>query len=613
MPPYQRCGDIVWVLKRQTRTFAFQCIYCQDSRTGTFKDFKRHLESQHPELFHDDQVQDIKPVLRHGTRNLRSGAAAGDQEAVVITPKEEEDLFHHDEVEDIKPLLRSGNQEAVITPKEEQEEEEDPLDTREDFLPAEQQNDQDFQEEEEWPESDNQSFTSEQSTAAPAANTPPFWLLEQHPIMMAFIDQLEQQPLLWDPGMLSYRNYRHRSKACDKIAAGLNNQFGLELASQEIASYVKQLRETYCKENLRLEGSGATPKWFYERLAFLAKSLPRPRTQTMRVKGAELLAVPHLNHAQNLQLIELYRQCHAHWDMLDIACRVPQVRQAARDRLLELCRSEMQITLEPSQLQRYIRQLRNVYHQEKVRRLKSEQQGKRFKSRSRYYEKLSFLEQHMPPFRCDLCSEQVNSVDGFRMHRAKHDDRLPFECPTCGKGFSKVANVTTHLRRHTQDYHLSCEECGKRFATSTDLVVHRRSHTGERPYCCHICGSRFSTVSFFKRHKRRHEQQIVAKCHICGKGFFERSTLRDHIKGHLNVRDKECDVCHKRFTSAKYLNRHKEIHAEHKKYSCKICGKGFAQYAGVRGHMKSHERMKRKGEEQVELEVHQMMMGADGK
>ncbi|KAH8354853.1 hypothetical protein KR084_012185, partial [Drosophila pseudotakahashii] len=580
MPPYQRCGDIVWVLKRQTRTFAFQCIYCQDSRTSTFKDFKLHLESQHPELFQDDEKEDIKPLLRHGTRTLRSGGAAGDQE-VVITPKEEE---------------------------------EDPLDTGEELLPKEQQNDSDYQvdqevdEEEqeedtllEWPESDSQSITSLQSTVAsfvpvfqdtPPTNTSHFWLLE-HPIMLAFIDQLEQQRQLWDLGMLTYRNYRHRSKACEKIADGLNVQFGLKLSGQEIASHVKLLKAAYCKEKLRLDRTTqppATPEWYYERLAFLAKSQRRQRQAKMLGDDAELLAVPHLNHAQNLKLIELYRQCSANWDMQDISCRPSHVRQAARDRLLELCRTQMEMSLEPSQLQRFIRRLRTTYHQEKVRRLKNEQEGKRFSSRSRYYEKLSFLEDHMAPFRCDLCGELVNSVDGYKMHRAKHDDSQPFVCPTCGKGFAKVGNVTIHLRRHTQDYHLSCEECGKRFATTTDLVVHRRSHTGERPYCCHICGGRFSTVSFFKRHKRRHEQQTVAKCHICGKGFFERTVLRDHIKGHLNVRDKECDVCHKRFTSAKYLNRHKEIHAEHKKYPCKICGKGFAQYAGLRGHMKSHDR-----------------------
>ncbi|XP_050746503.1 zinc finger protein 596 isoform X2 [Drosophila biarmipes] len=454
-----------------------------------------------------------------------------------------------------------------------------------------------------WPESDSQSIASLQSSQEEqtSVDTSHFWLLE-HPIMLAFIDQLEQQPQLWDLGMVTYRNYRHRSLACEKIAAGLSDQFGLKMSRQEIATHVKQLKDVYIKEKLRLElttDPPASPEWYYERLHFLVRSLRRPKHPNMLGNGAELLAVPHLNHAQNLKLIELYRQCSESWDMQDLACRMGNVRGEAKDRLLELCRTELQIPLDPSQLQRFVRRLRSTYHQEKVRRLRSEREGKVFRSRSRYYEKLRFLEDHMAPFQCDVCQELVNSVDGYKVHRAKHDGSLPFVCPTCGKGFTKVGNVTIHLRRHTQDYHLSCEECGKRFATSTDLIVHRRSHTGERPYCCHICGGRFSTVSFFKRHKRRHEQRPVAKCHICGKGFFERTVLRDHIKGHLNVRDKECDVCHKRFTSAKYLNRHKEIHAEHKKYVCKLCGKGFAQYAGLKGHLKSHDRKKIKAGEEV--------------
>lgn len=415
--------------------------------------------------------------------------------------------------------------------------------------------------------------------------------------MLAFIAQLEQHRLLWDLGMVAYKNYKRRRAASAKIAIGLNNQFEeLSLTAQEVAAHVKLLREAYMREKVRLErhtDPPSTAEWFYGRLHFLASSLPRQRyskASETEEADAEAGPAPLLNHAQNLKLIELYRQCRPNWDMQDMTCRLRTVREAARDRLLELCRSELKIPLEPSELQLLIRRLRNIYHQEKTRRLESERLGIVFRPRSRYYDKLDFLEPHMAPFQCDLCPEMLSSVDGYRVHRSKHDGSLPFVCPTCGRGFSKCGNCTIHLRRHTQDYHLSCEECGKRFATTTDLQVHRRSHTGERPYCCHICGGRFSTASFLERHKRRHEQRSVAKCHICGKGFFERTVLNDHIKGHLDVRDKECDVCHKRFTSAKYLRRHKEIHDKHKRYLCKLCGKGFAQHAGLSGHMKSHVR-----------------------
>ncbi|XP_017121795.1 zinc finger protein 431-like [Drosophila elegans] len=572
MPPYQRCGEIVWKWKRQARTLAFQCIFCQDSRTTTLKDFKLHLDTQHPEFFPKE-----KPKQK---------------------PQQEQGQEKEKEV-DKNPLLeqrtiRGRDEEPVTSAKEE-----DPLATQiieqikteessqEEFLSATDSESQGDQEEDtllEWPESDGQA-----QTATKITDLSPFWMLE-HPIMLAFINQLEQKPELWDVDMVSYRKSWRRNKAYAKIANGLNDQFELKLTAQEIISYVNQLKDAYAWEKKRLEQftePTASPKWYYERLHFLAKSLRQDRY-------AEALTVPFLNHAQNLQLIELYRQCSACWDKQDISCRLRRVRQAAEDRLLELSRSELEIPLEPSQLQNFIRRLRSTYHKEKARQLKCEREGKEFCPRSRYYEKLQFLEQHMAPLQCDVCQMVMNSVDGYRIHRANHDYSQPFACPTCGKGFYNIASCKSHLRRHTKEYRVSCEYCGKRFVHKSDLKIHRRSHTGERPYSCHICGVRFSTTTILKGHQRRHEQRPVAKCHICGKGFFERSALRDHINGHLNVRDKECDVCHKLFTSARYLRRHKDIHAEHKQYQCKICGKAFAQYEPMRAHRKAHDRKRTK-------------------
>ncbi|XP_016986983.1 zinc finger protein 492-like [Drosophila rhopaloa] len=551
MPQYQRCGDIVWICKKRTRTFAFQCIFCQDSRTTTFKDFKLHLERQHSALFQGEENEDIKPVLENEILDNR------DQEAVP-TAKEEDPLASQVE-EQIK-------MEEFLSEDDAQEFQGD---HEEDTLL-------------ECLESDCDSIESLQAskevqTPPTITDLSPFWLLE-HPIMLAFIAQLEQQPLLWDLGMEGYRNYRQRSKAYEKIAGGLLDQFGLKLTEQDIASYTNQLKYVYNKEKLRLEqitDPPATPTWYYQRLHFLVKSLGG--------QGQPL----GLHHAQNLKLIELYRQCRANWDMQDMSCRLNQVRRAAKDRLLELCRSELHIPLDPSQLQAFVRRLRSTYRQEKARQLKSECEGKEFCSRSRYYEKLKFLEQHMAPFRCDLCHKLINSVDLYKIHRAKHDGSHPFVCPTCGKGFYKVGDCTNHFRRHNPDYHLSCEECGRLFANTADVTNHRRTHTGERPYCCHICGRRFLASTCLKRHKLRHEQRRVAKCHICDKGFYTRSELRDHINAHLNVRNKECDVCHKRFTSARYLRRHKEIHAEHKRYLCKTCGRRFAQDKSRKAHMKT--------------------------
>ncbi|KAH8387473.1 hypothetical protein KR093_007292 [Drosophila rubida] len=49
LPPYERCGEIVWQRKRQVLSFAFKCIYCEH-QSSAFRNFKQHLESEHAEL-----------------------------------------------------------------------------------------------------------------------------------------------------------------------------------------------------------------------------------------------------------------------------------------------------------------------------------------------------------------------------------------------------------------------------------------------------------------------------------------------------------------------------------------------------------------------------------
>ncbi|BFG02696.1 oocyte zinc finger protein XlCOF6-like [Drosophila madeirensis] len=535
MPPYQRCGEIVCLWERQTKAFAFQCIYCRDEeQTTTLKDFKSHLESKHAALFEDQEAAQI----------ARDTEPAVEQALDTVTDEAPVECFEPETMLD-------------------------------------------------WPSQSSISQESSQEAAdlqPRGTDTSHFWL-QEHPIMLAFIGQVEEQRLLWDLGMLAYRNYKRRSEACATIAERLNAQFDLQLTGEEVAGHTKRLQDVYRRERQRLERDSPTaPHWYYARLGFLAKSLRRKRHPKMSMS----VPVPHLSHQQCLKLIEIYRQCSGNWDMQDMSCRLRHVRDAAKEKLLALCRTELQIPLlEPSLLQRYTRNLRTAYQQEKMRRIQCEREGAAgvdFTPRCRYYEQLRFLEPHVAPFQCDLCEQLLSSVDGYKVHRAEHDGSQPFVCPICGRGFSRSGNCTIHLRRHTHDYQLGCEECGKRFATTSDLQVHQRSHTGERPFCCDTCGKRFSTKSFFERHRRRHEQRPRGKCHICGKSFFEQSVLNDHIKGHLNVRDKECDICHKTFTSCKYLRQHKEIHNPQKRYSCQICAKSFAQYAGLSGHMKSHGR-----------------------
>jgi len=320
------------------------------------------------------------------------------------------------------------------------------------------------------------------------------------------MEQYKEASLLWDMGMLEYRNYKRRGEACEQIARHLNTQFNLQFKAQHIADYTKRLRSAYAVEQRRLERNedDIPPKWYYEQLSFLCNSVRRKRASRVTQKVSDVvvdatLPVPQLTEEQNVKFIELYQRCNRLWDMQDLTCRLRHVRVEAKKTLLQLCRNELQLSLEPAQLQRYIKHMRKAYGQEKSRRFECRRKGIAYTPRGHYQQQLQFLEEHMPPFQCKQCDKLVNSLDQFKIHCAEHDGSFPFICPFCKRGFARSHNCIMHVRRHTQDFHLACKECGKRFANTSDLQVHRRQHTGEKPYCCDVCGSRFSTCSFFER------------------------------------------------------------------------------------------------------------------
>ncbi|XP_060661601.1 zinc finger protein 773-like [Drosophila nasuta] len=553
MPPhYERCGEIVWQCKRTTRSFAFKCIYC-DHQASAFHNFKRHLETQHAEEIKIEIDVTESTAMRQTRSNQREPIATAEAEPSTEPVKLEEM---------------------------------DPLDCQEEASESDADEEQLF-DMTSYSDSESEDAVGQQLDIA-STDVSHFWLKE-HPIMHALIAQYKAAQLLWDRGLLEYRNYKKRGEACEQIANQLNEEFEQQLKPQQINELTKQLRTVYADEQRRRQRQPADADtaevWYCQALSFLGENARRKANHTLNAA----LPVPQLTAEQNVKFIELYQRCQRLWDMQDLTCRLRHVRVEAKNKLLQLCRTELQLTLQPSQLQRYIKHMRRSFLQEKSRRYECKRKGLTYKARGGcYQQQLQFLDAHMPPFQCQHCDQLLSSMDRYKVHLAEHDGSLPFMCPFCDRGFTRSDNCVIHVRRHTQDFTQTCDECGKRFANTTDLQVHRRQHTGEKPYCCDVCGRRFATCSFFERHKRRHERRPAGKCQVCGKIFYERTRLNDHMKGHLNVRDKVCDVCNKAFTSAKYLRQHKEIHAALKRYSCKVCGKRFAQYAGLKGHMKSH-------------------------
>lgn len=89
--------------------------------------------------------------------------------------------------------------------------------------------------------------------------------------------------------------------------------------------------------------------------------------------------------------------------------------------------------------------------------------------------------------KCQICSEEFNSVAAFNLHLKIH----PLECGQCGKYFYRKQNFKLHMKRHLGIKPFPCTICEKAFLTKQKLDEHMNGHTGNAPVKCNLCNETF--------------------------------------------------------------------------------------------------------------------------
>ena len=87
-------------------------------------------------------------------------------------------------------------------------------------------------------------------------------------------------------------------------------------------------------------------------------------------------------------------------------------------------------------------------------------------------------------------------------------------------GAANATNATTAVR-------LQCSICSKELTSSRGLRVHRLIHEGVRPYVCDKCGASFYDKCHLMRHCKQHSGERVV-CELCGKTFISPWQVRRH-------------------------------------------------------------------------------------
>lgn len=300
------------------------------------------------------------------------------------------------------------------------------------------------------------------------------------------------------------------------------------------------------------------------------------------------------------------------------------------------------------QISKRISQLRFDYSKQKMERLNAERTGRKFIPNYIYYDQMSFMDEDIPPFKCQHCVEIVQTLRELDLHMLTHQPSLGggYYCNVCNIQFQHVEEFENHKQLHLgagNEVKYNCELCTASFREKSNYDEHLRRHNdelflptlalnhsildstggdtdapgmdtsavgggsavagddedmfvpeGSKPYCCEVCHRTFASPGHLNAHRIVHqdERERCYKCDYpqCSKSFVSRQSLFDHLKQHYSNEEFKCDICGKSFKSTKNLQNHKQIHDKVKRYVCQICGSAFAQAAGLYLHKRRHNR-----------------------
>ncbi|XP_034490779.1 uncharacterized protein LOC117794286 [Drosophila innubila] len=476
--------------------------------------------------------------------------------------------------------------------------------------------------------------------------------IKDRKMIQFLIHSYKRNPFLWDHSHAQFRDRVKRARFLDWIVLEFKNRFNISLAKDAITRKWDNLRTVYKREcnRMALEKTNISTLWYFKELHFLNELY----SYNSKMSDAVVKETSYRrrfsaiwNDTSTAKLLVMVKRYQCFYNRFDPDYRSKERRgEGLQQMAMEL---QQLIDVTTIQISKRISQLRFDYSKQKMERLNAERMGRKFIPNYIYYDQMSFMDDDIPPFKCEHCGEIVQTLRELDLHMLSHQPSLGggYYCNVCSIQFNNAEEFENHKQLHLgagNEVKYNCELCTASFREKSNYDEHLRRHNdelflptlalnhsildsaggdvdaidadssavggsgsavggdddemfaadGSKPFACEVCHRTFASPGHLNAHRVVHqdERERCYKCDYpqCSKSFVSRHSLFDHLKQHYSNEEFKCDICGKSFKSTKNLQNHKQIHDKVKRYVCQICGSAFAQAAGLYLHKRRHNR-----------------------
>ncbi|KAH8394329.1 hypothetical protein KR215_002100 [Drosophila sulfurigaster] len=471
--------------------------------------------------------------------------------------------------------------------------------------------------------------------------------IKDRKMIQFLIHSYKRNPFLWDHSHAQFRDRVKRARFLDWIVLEFKNRFNISLAKDAITRKWDNLRTVYKREcnRMALEKTNISTLWYFKELHFLNELY----SYNSKMSDAVVKETSYRrrfsaiwNDTSTAKLLVMVKRYQCFYNRFDPDYRSKERRgEGLQQMAMEL---QQLIDVTTIQISKRISQLRFDYSKQKMERLNAERMGRKFIPNYIYYDQMHFMDDDIPPFKCEHCGEIVQTLRELDLHMLSHQPSLggSYYCNVCNIQFNTGEEFENHKQLHLgagNEVKYNCELCTASFREKSNYDEHLRRHNdelflptlalnhsildsgsgdtdaagggatdvslvgdddelfvgdGSKPFPCEVCHRTFASPGHLNAHRVVHqdERERCYKCDYpqCSKSFVSRHSLFDHLKQHYSNEEFKCDICGKSFKSTKNLQNHKQIHDKVKRYVCQICGSAFAQAAGLYLHKRRHNR-----------------------